>query len=313
MSAQADTDYNRKGDQALQRHDYMDARMWYSEGIEDCDKYSIRRLTTLWNNQASMRSSMHVLMSRCFECLGNQVLSGDTDAMLSLSEYYKKGIGVEIDTIKSEFWEKRAMGLYIGGHYNGKTNATIIDTIKVIDPTPKNATKKEPFYKDFEYFVSYSPSWLMPAGISFGILNDGKLGFYLDYRMNLDLTKSELECENGIIPGLDPNLYAKSEEATERWNHYMITTGVIFPVINNAFITLGAGYGRRDLYRRIPVGTKLTEELSLILYRDIKDSYQGVSMQLGGSYRYKYLIFSGGINSISFKDLDGYVGLGYVF
>ena len=44
-------DYNIQGDLALERKDYQDARTWYSEGLENCDRYSIRRLTDIWKEQ----------------------------------------------------------------------------------------------------------------------------------------------------------------------------------------------------------------------------------------------------------------------
>ena len=33
LLAQQKTEYNRKGDEAMQRLDYSDARMWYEEGV----------------------------------------------------------------------------------------------------------------------------------------------------------------------------------------------------------------------------------------------------------------------------------------
>lgn len=42
LMAQQLTEYNRKGDEAMKRQDYSDARMWYEEGIANCDSYSIK-------------------------------------------------------------------------------------------------------------------------------------------------------------------------------------------------------------------------------------------------------------------------------
>ena len=41
LLAQQKTEYNRKGDEAMKRLDYSDARMWYEEGVVQCDPYSI--------------------------------------------------------------------------------------------------------------------------------------------------------------------------------------------------------------------------------------------------------------------------------
>lgn len=48
LLAQQRTEYNRKGDEAMKRQDYSDARMWYEEGISNCDSYSIDQLTAIW-------------------------------------------------------------------------------------------------------------------------------------------------------------------------------------------------------------------------------------------------------------------------
>ena len=37
LLAQQKTEYNRKGDEAMKRLDYSDARMWYEEGVVQCD------------------------------------------------------------------------------------------------------------------------------------------------------------------------------------------------------------------------------------------------------------------------------------
>lgn len=39
LLAQQKTEYNRKGDEAMKRLDYSDARMWYEEGVVQCDPY----------------------------------------------------------------------------------------------------------------------------------------------------------------------------------------------------------------------------------------------------------------------------------
>lgn len=46
--AQQQTEYNRKGDEAMRRQDYRMATMWYEEGVIQCDSYSIDQLTTIW-------------------------------------------------------------------------------------------------------------------------------------------------------------------------------------------------------------------------------------------------------------------------
>ena len=48
LLAQQKTEYNQKGDEAMKRLDYSDARMWYEEGVVQCDPYSIKQLTSIW-------------------------------------------------------------------------------------------------------------------------------------------------------------------------------------------------------------------------------------------------------------------------
>ncbi len=42
LLAQQKTEYNRKGDEAMKRLDYSDARMWYEEGVVQCDPLQYR-------------------------------------------------------------------------------------------------------------------------------------------------------------------------------------------------------------------------------------------------------------------------------
>ena len=69
LQAQQKTEYNVKGDEAMKRLDYSDARMWYEEGVVQCDSYSIEQLTTIWLSNQQMRSSMRSLMNKCLNCL----------------------------------------------------------------------------------------------------------------------------------------------------------------------------------------------------------------------------------------------------
>ena len=43
LLAQQRTEYNRKGDEAMKRLDYSDAKMWYEEGVSQCDDLAFQR------------------------------------------------------------------------------------------------------------------------------------------------------------------------------------------------------------------------------------------------------------------------------
>ena len=91
--AQQQTEYNRKGDEALKRKDYRDAKMWFEEGVSYCDAYSIDKLTEIWLINERMRPSMRSLMNKCLNCLNVRGTEQDTTAMHQLILYYDKGIG----------------------------------------------------------------------------------------------------------------------------------------------------------------------------------------------------------------------------
>ena len=69
LFAQQQTEYNRKGDEAMKRKDYQDAKIWYEEGVGYCDAYSIDKLTEIWLTNARMRPSMRSLLNKCLNCL----------------------------------------------------------------------------------------------------------------------------------------------------------------------------------------------------------------------------------------------------
>lgn len=79
--AQQQTEYNRKGDEALKRKDYRDAKMWFEEGVSYCDAYSIDKLTEIWLINERMRPSMRSLMNKCLNCLNVRGTEQDTTAM----------------------------------------------------------------------------------------------------------------------------------------------------------------------------------------------------------------------------------------
>ena len=93
LFAQQENEYNRKGDEAMARKDYSDAKMWYEEGVSRCDSYSIERLTEIWLSNENMRLSMRSLMNKCLNCLNVKATEDDLDAISKLIIYYQEGIG----------------------------------------------------------------------------------------------------------------------------------------------------------------------------------------------------------------------------
>ena len=103
LLAQQKTEYNRKGDEAMKRLDYSDARMWYEEGVVQCDPYSIEQLTSIWLANQRMRPSMHSLMNKCRACLELMANNEDTTAISQLIIYYTEGIGTSKNETLARF------------------------------------------------------------------------------------------------------------------------------------------------------------------------------------------------------------------
>lgn len=319
LLAQNDTDYNRKGDQALLNQDYLEARMWYSEGVDKCDKYSIHQLIELWKSQPSMRISMRTIMSKCFNCLEGQSLAGDTDAMILLSECYKKGIGSNEDSIKSDYWNRKAFGLPT---QISIIDPSVLDSIKELNInsfTKEDTTSKPtktPSVKKIDYFASYTFSPTMPIGIMLGgISRTSPLGFYINAKANLksQSTSYEIDNEGDMINYTIEGTYYNYSDNYKRGN-LMFTAGPLIRIYDKIYGSIGAGYGKRDLFLQANEFNDSTGELiNKYWCKSTDGSYSGLAIEIGGIYKYNHFIFSAGCNTIKFKDLDMYVGIGYSF
>lgn len=309
--------YNIQGDLALEKEDYQNARIWYSEGLASCDLYSIRKLTDIWKEQPPMRASMRLSMWNCYNCLKPLAEQQDKEAMLLISEYFKQGIGIGIDSVKAEYWLKeygKSIGL--------PANVPTIDTIRIpdsvmrvtdriIDPVPP---PKSILSNRFYSFLAYSCSRFEPVGGTIGFFD--KFGFYLSYRTDLNKEESVYECNNTNVPeiGIENPPY---EFADERWKCSMVTGGVFIPVYNRKFfLSVGGGRTKRLYFREIVSLSsqpfEKNSEKSAWCY-NTEASYKGWTAELGGMWKWKRLIILGGINSTKIRDLDGFLSIGYAF
>ena len=89
----------------MKRQDYSDAKMWYEEGVADCDSYSINQLTSIWLSNEQMRPSMRSLMTKCLNCLSVKATEEDLDAIALLITYYTEGIGTPKSEELASYWQ----------------------------------------------------------------------------------------------------------------------------------------------------------------------------------------------------------------
>jgi len=299
--AQSSTFYNFQGDQALQKKDYQTARIWYSEGLDSCDRYCIQKLVEIWKNQSSMRESMQLPMIKCFNCMKTIVEDREPDMMRLFSEFYRLGIGTPPDSVLYKYWHEewvKSMGV------------TPLHEDSSVIKIPRKSLLSNRFYS----FLTYTYSPTMPYGFTAGICFD-KIGGYVSGRTDFNSINAAYECNNTKVPviGVENPLYEFNRES---WHSRMITGGLLYPIVTNRlFISVGGGYGKREYYREIitdnPDGFSTDNKREWCL--NTEASYEGWTLEIGGMFVWKKLIVAGGVNSTEFKDKDVYVGLGITF
>ena len=304
-------DYNIQGDLALERKDYQDARTWYSEGLENCDRYSIRRLTDIWKEQPEIRASMRLSMWKCYSCLASLAERQDQEAMFLISDYYKMGISIASDSVKAEYWLKeyvKSLGISV--------DLPTFDTLDIAEPQAVAAKTqgKNLLSNRFYSFLAYSYSRFEPVGGTLGFYN--KFGFYLSYRTDLNKEDYVYTGNNAKVPeiGVENPPY---RFAREKWKCDMATGGVFIPVHDRKiFVSLGGGYARRQYFREIvsPSGEVFEKngKTSAWCY-NTEASYKGWTVEIGILLKWKRLVFFGGVNSTKFRDSDGFLSAGYSF
>ena len=179
LLAQQKTEYNRKGDEAMKRLDYSDARMWYEEGVVQCDPYSIKQLTSIWLANQRMRPSMHSLMNKCRACLELMANNEDTTAISQLIIYYTEGIGTSKNETLAQSWQDRL-----------ETLRKPVEPVFYPSANPiKPDTPKEPM----KFFIGYAYSIEAPYGLTVGGVKS-RLGWFLRFKTNLGFKEYDGEC-----------------------------------------------------------------------------------------------------------------------
>ncbi|WP_293667616.1 hypothetical protein [uncultured Parabacteroides sp.] len=300
LVAQQKTEYNRKGDEAMKRLDYSDARMWYEEGVVQCDSYSIRQLTSIWLANQRMRPSMHSLMNKCRNCLEVMANNKDTTAILQLITYYTEGIGTSKNESLAKSWRER------------------LDTLrKPVEPvfyTSGNQTKPDKPKEPMKFFVGYAYSIEAPYGLTVGGVKS-RLGWFARFRTNLSFKGHDGECRGtdeytGSIPGDLPYNFTNRKKI----NSYAGTAGLVVKCMPWLYTSIGLGYGSRELLCEFVTVNDLDYKQKQSYWAKNTDhSYSGLVADMDVMVKLGPVFVSAGCNTLNFKYVDLNAGIGVFF
>lgn len=305
LFAQQYTEYNRKGDEAMAKKDYYDARFWYGEGVGNCDMYSIQKLTDIWLENESMRPSMRNIMGRCYTCLNVKATEKDTTAINLMIVFFKEGIGTSQSNEMASYWEEQK-----------KMLETPV-TLPPVYPVDQSSSSRNPM----KFFVGYAFSTEMPYGITFGGMQN-KWGWYTRLKTNFSFFNSEnsLECfvnEKGnteIDGNIDGKSYQVDDSKSSKKNSMAGTVGLIYQATSILNFSVGAGYGQRTLFT--PFTSRDHSETSRTDNTWIKNrdySYKGIMVEADAMMRFDKFFLSVGCHTMNFKYIDINAGIGLFF
>lgn len=300
--AQQNTEYNRKGDEAMKRLDYSDAKMWYEEGVGQCNAYSINQLTSIWLASERMRPSMRSLMNKCLNCLNVMATENDKNAISQLIIYYMEGIGAPKSDELAQYWDSRLEIL----------RKPVDDGLSTVSIPAKAEKTKEPM----AFFVGYAYSIDAPYGLTVGGVGR-RLGWYARFKTNASFQDNSAECNNTELivnyPDVSTGHYA-FEKGKRKINAYAGTAGVVIKATDWLYTSVGLGYGKHDLLWYYTSysdadGKVLNEGWAM----NTDKSYQGIVAELDVILRFGPVFVSGGCNTINFKYINLNAGLGVFF
>ncbi|MDR2496942.1 MAG: hypothetical protein LBD21_07425 [Tannerellaceae bacterium] len=278
--AQQQADYNRKGDEAMRKRDYSDARLYYSEGVANCDLYSIDRLTELWKNNPQLHSSLHNLMGRCLNCLNNSAAGKDTAAIARLIVYYSAGIGAPKSENMANIWTQELDNL----------KKPVVETQQ-----PYLGPREE--INPIRYFAGYAFSVLAPVGITVGGMGE-RFGLYGRFKTNASFQSYEGEMTYPTKDAPPPSIGdAILHPGGENWNSLAITAGLVVRCNEFLSVSAGAGYFKMDkIFRYIEVDADDQIVINDKRYFKVADySGQGIAVELDGIIEIGKLYITAGI------------------
>lgn len=302
LSAQQKTEYNRKGDEAMKRLDYRDARMWYEEGVVQCDPYSIGQLTSIWLADERMRSSMYSLMNKCRNCLEVMANNKDTVAISRLIVYYTEGIGTPKNNTLSKSWQDRLEVL--------RRPPVEHSVASPHSNQPDAGRVKEPMH----FFVGYVYATEAPYGLTVGGVRS-RLGWFVRFRTNMGFKNHEGECRGtgeyvGTAPGNLPFYFT----GRKKTNSYAGTAGLVAKCTSWLYMSVGLGYGNRELlceYETIDDSDYRIRNGAWA--KNLDHSYNGLAADLDVMLKWGPVFVSAGCNTLNFKYADLNAGIGVFF
>jgi hypothetical protein len=294
LAAQSNAEYNRKGDEAMKRLDYSDARLFYSEGMSYCDMYSINQLTTIWTVNEEMRTSMHILMRRCLDCLSVKATENDTTAISLLIRYYTEGIGTNPTEEMADHWMQQLEE---------------ITAPPAVEPEIQPAI--QPVRTPIRFFAGYTFSPFAPAGITIGGTGN-RWGGYIRIRSNLSFQGYEAGF-TGEGPDAPKEILLKAVD--RKFNSYAVTGGMMFRY-EPFYFSLGAGYWKRDvIYKYEEVTDTGTGTGAYSWYKKSDAPYKGIAADVDGMMAFGKCYVTAGCNLLSFTEgnnlkLKAYLNVG---
>lgn len=301
--AQQQTTYNRKGDEAMQRQDYSDAKMWYEEGVAYCDSYSIKQLTTIWLTNERMRSSMRSLMTKCLNCLSAKATEEDVEAIAQLIVYYTEGIGTPKSEELATYWRNYQEDLL-----SPKTIEThTVDTITIASP-----------HQRMDFFIGYAYSIEAPYGLTFGGIG-AHIGWYVRFKTNMSFQDFSDRCNNkGEIinfSGAGNESYELTSSQQTKKNVFSGTAGLMVKCAPWLYLSAGVGYGQcAQLYSFTTHSYEQYEKGRELWCKNVDTSYEGVAAEADALIKFgSHFFLSAGCNTINFQYIDLNAGVGIFF
>lgn len=296
LLAQQRTEYNRKGDEAMKRQDYSDARMWYEEGISNCDSYSIDQLTAIWKTNKKMRASMRSLMTKCLNCLTVKATDNDSTAVAQLIVYYNEGIGTPISDELASYWSDRLEELR-----------------KPVEPITYVPIQERKPREPMKFFAGYAFSIEAPYGLTVGGVGE-RFGWYARFRTNMSFDDYTGECrgDRELLP--PPDDFSVNFTNKKKSNNIAASAGLVIKCAPWLYSSIGLGYGKRELlYEYITTDHFDSNNKNIFWAKNIDYSYEGVVVDLDFMVKFGPVFVSAGCNTLNFKYIDLNAGIGVFF